>query len=113
MALAATIIAIAAPGFHETPHHKRHHDPPPTQPAIASWYYDAGQTACGYHATLGVASRTLACGTRILLAHAGRQVVAIVDDRGPFVYSRLFDLSVRLRDALACTDLCPVQWRLA
>ncbi|MDE3131674.1 MAG: RlpA-like double-psi beta-barrel domain-containing protein [Acidobacteriota bacterium] len=62
-------------------------------PAVASWYYDAGNTACGFHATYGIASRTLACGTKVTLAYGGRTLVATVDDRGPYVYGRTFDLN--------------------
>jgi hypothetical protein len=62
------------------------------EPSLASWYYDAGQTACGFHATYGVANRTLPCGSRVTISYAGRSVVATVDDRGPYVYGRSFDL---------------------
>jgi rare lipoprotein A len=62
-------------------------------PTVASWYYDAGNTACGFHATYGVANKTLPCGTRVTLSYGGRTVVATVDDRGPYVYGRTFDLN--------------------
>lgn len=62
-------------------------------PTIASWYYDAGSTACGFHATYGVANKTLPCGTKVTLSYGGRTVVATVDDRGPYVYGRSFDLN--------------------
>ncbi len=62
-------------------------------PTIASWYYDEGNTACGFHATYGVANKTLPCGTRVTLSYGGRTVVATVDDRGPYVYGRSFDLN--------------------
>jgi hypothetical protein len=62
-------------------------------PNVASWYYDAGNTACGFHATYGVANRTLPCGTKVTLSYGGRTVVATVDDRGPYVYGRTFDLN--------------------
>lgn len=62
-------------------------------PMIASWYYDAGNTACGFHATYGVANKTLPCGTKVTLSYGGRTVVATVDDRGPYVYGRTFDLN--------------------
>jgi rare lipoprotein A len=62
-------------------------------PAIASWYDDAGNTACGFHARYGIASRTLPCGTHVTLSYGGRTVVATVDDRGPYVYGRTFDLN--------------------
>jgi rare lipoprotein A len=63
------------------------------QPTVASWYDDAGNTACGFHANYGVANRTLPCGTKVTLAYGGRTVVATVDDRGPYVYGRSFDLN--------------------
>ncbi len=62
-------------------------------PIVASWYYDAGDTACGFHATYGVANRTLPCGTKVTLSYGGRTIVATVDDRGPYVYGRTFDLN--------------------
>lgn len=63
------------------------------EPTVASWYYDAGNTACGFHATYGVANKTLPCGTKVTLSYGGRTVVATVDDRGPYVYGRSFDLN--------------------
>jgi hypothetical protein len=62
-------------------------------PTVASWYYDAGSTACGFHATYGVANKTLPCGTKVTLSYGGRTVVATVDDRGPYVYGRSYDLN--------------------
>jgi rare lipoprotein A len=63
------------------------------EPMVASWYYDQGNTACGFHATYGVASKTLPCGTKVTISYGGRTVVATVDDRGPYVYGRSFDLN--------------------
>ncbi len=63
------------------------------EPEVASWYYDAGDTACGFHATYGVANKTLPCGTRVTISYGGRSVLATVDDRGPYVYGRSFDLN--------------------
>ncbi|HWD70525.1 MAG TPA: septal ring lytic transglycosylase RlpA family protein [Solirubrobacteraceae bacterium] len=62
-------------------------------PIIASWYNDAGSTACGFHATYGVANKTLPCGTKVTLSYGGHAIVATVDDRGPYVYGRSFDLN--------------------
>jgi rare lipoprotein A len=63
------------------------------EPIVASWYYDAGNTACGFHATYGVANKTLPCGTKVTLSYGRRTVVATVDDRGPYIYGRSFDLN--------------------
>jgi rare lipoprotein A (peptidoglycan hydrolase) len=69
-------------------------------PDLASWYYDAGTTACGYHAGLGVANRTLPCGTRVAFHFGGRTVTAVVDDRGPYVGGRNWDLNQNTAAAL-------------
>jgi hypothetical protein len=63
------------------------------EPTLASWYYDAGSTACGFHAFYGVANRTLPCGTKVTIEYGGRSLLATVDDRGPYVYGRSFDLN--------------------
>jgi hypothetical protein len=70
------------------------------EPVVASWYDDAGTTACGFHAAYGVANRSLPCGTRVRLRHGGRTVTATVDDRGPYVYGRDYDLDQATAAAL-------------
>lgn len=67
---------------------------------VASWYNDGGQTACGFHATYGVANKTLPCGTKVTIVRGGRSVVATVDDRGPFVPGRDYDLNQNTAAAL-------------
>lgn len=67
---------------------------------VASWYEDGGETACGFHAYLGVANKTLPCGTQVTFVHDGRTVTATVDDRGPYVAGREFDLNQNTADAL-------------
>jgi rare lipoprotein A len=69
-------------------------------PALASWYDDAGTTACGFHAGLGVANRTLPCGTKVMLRYGGRSVTAVVDDRGPYAGGRDWDLNQSTASAL-------------
>jgi hypothetical protein len=69
--------------------------------AGASWYYDGGNTACGFHAHYGVANRTLPCGTKVALRYHGRSVTATVDDRGPYVGGRDWDLNQNTAAALA------------
>jgi rare lipoprotein A len=68
--------------------------------AEASWYNDGGQTACGFHAYLGVANRTLPCGTTVSFRYNGRSVTATVDDRGPYVGGRDWDLNQTTAAAL-------------
>jgi hypothetical protein len=68
--------------------------------AVASWYYDGGQTACGFHAQYGVANLSLPCGTKVRFMNGGRTVTAVVDDRGPYVGGREWDLSQNTASAL-------------
>jgi rare lipoprotein A len=70
------------------------------RPSGASWYDDSGGTACGFHATMGVANRTLPCGTHVTFEYGGHQVAAVVDDRGPFVDGRDWDLNQNTAAAL-------------
>ena len=78
------------------------------EPTVASWYYDAGNTACGFHAYYGVANRTLPCGTHVTFQYGGRSVVATVDDRGPYVYGRSYDLNQNLSARLGMYGVATV-----
>ena len=68
--------------------------------SAASWYDDSGATACGYHATYGVANLSLPCGTKVTFVYNGRSVTATVDDRGPYVGGREWDLNQNTAGAL-------------
>ncbi len=65
---------------------------------VATWYDQAGSTtACGVEldkATLGVAHKSLPCGTELEFAFRGRSVLAPVIDRGPFVKGVSYDLTI-------------------
>jgi len=76
--------------------------------SVVSWYYDGGDTACGFHATYGVASRTLPCGTQVTFVYDGRSVTATVDDRGPYVYTRDYDLNQNTAAALGVSGVATV-----
>jgi len=73
--------------------------------SMASWYDDAGNTASGFHATFGVANRTLPFGTRVTFRYRARTVTAVVDDRGPFVSGRDWDLNQNTAAALGFTGV--------
>ena len=81
-------------------------------PVVASWYYDEGDTACGFHAEYGVANKTLPCGTKVMLRYGRRSVTATVDDRGPFVYGRSYDLDQRTATALGMWGVATVYSRV-
>ncbi len=71
--------------------------------AEASWYGGGGSMACGGEltsSTMGVANKTLPCGTLITLRYDGRTVRVPVVDRGPYVAGREFDLTEATKDAL-------------
>ena len=86
-----------------------------------SWYgpglYGNG-TACGQKLTkglVGVAHRSLPCGTRIEFRNPrnGRVVTAEVIDRGPYVSGRTWDLSHGLCDKLNHCYTGAMEWRYA
>jgi rare lipoprotein A len=68
--------------------------------SLASWYDDGGATACGFHAQYGVANKSLPCGTQVTFHYGGRSVTATVDDRGPYVGGREWDLNQNVAGAL-------------
>ncbi|HUB72466.1 MAG TPA: septal ring lytic transglycosylase RlpA family protein [Solirubrobacteraceae bacterium] len=71
--------------------------------AEASWYGGGGGMACGGEltsSTMGVANKTLPCGTLVTLHYGGRTVRVPVVDRGPYVAGREFDLTEATKAAL-------------
>lgn len=73
---------------------------PPFYQSLASWYNDGGATACGYHEQFGVAHKSLPCGTHVTFKLNGHKVNAVVDDRGPYVGAREWDLNQNTAAAL-------------
>jgi rare lipoprotein A len=69
------------------------------RPALASWYGPGlygNALGCGGRlspGTVGVAHKSLPCGTTVVLRRGSRTVRARVIDRGPYVGSREFDLT--------------------
>lgn len=69
------------------------------RPAQASWYgpgFYGNRTACGQTlttGTVGVAHKTMPCGTKLKLRYKGNTVPVRVIDRGPFHGNREFDLT--------------------
>lgn len=84
---------------------------------LASWYgpgFYGNGTACGqtYSSVIvGVAHRSLPCGTLVTLSYGGATVTVPVIDRGPYIDGRTFDLSAATKAALGCPDLCWLTWR--
>lgn len=92
----------------------------PFNTAEVSWYSDAGQTASGFHSYYGVAS----CGSSGLCYSFGTKVefcnyydrarcqVAVVDDHGPYVGNREWDLNQNTAGAIGFGGLGAVLWRI-
>jgi peptidoglycan lytic transglycosylase len=74
--------------------------------AQVSWYGPGlygGHLGCGgtlTPGTIGVANKTLPCGTKVTLRHHGRIVRVPVVDRGPYSGAREFDLTAATKDRL-------------
>ncbi|HKI67859.1 MAG TPA: septal ring lytic transglycosylase RlpA family protein [Solirubrobacterales bacterium] len=74
--------------------------------AAASYYGPGlygGALACGgtlQPGTLGVANKTLPCGSKVRLRYRGHSVTVPVVDRGPYVAGRDFDLTAATRARL-------------
>ncbi|HEX3317663.1 MAG TPA: septal ring lytic transglycosylase RlpA family protein [Solirubrobacteraceae bacterium] len=72
----------------------------------ASWYgpgFYGGRTACGRRLSpgmLGVANKSLPCGTEVELVYGGRSIVVPVIDRGPYANGASFDLTKITADRL-------------
>lgn len=82
-----------------------------------SWYGPGligNGTACGQTLTrslLGVAHRTLPCGTLITFKSGGVTLTVPVVDRGPFVEGRIFDLTYAACKRLDHCYTGPIKWR--
>lgn len=82
-------------------------------PEGASWFCDSCEsTACGFHAALGVAHKTLPCGTRVELCYRARCAVVTVEDRGPYVWPREWDLNPASKEAIGFGDTGDVRARV-
>ena len=85
---------------------------PPSERGIASWYgapYHGQRSASGEiydQEKLTAAHRTLPFGTRVRVRRLDRDVSVVVriNDRGPFVKSRIIDLSHAAAARLGITD---------
>lgn len=81
----------------------------------ASWYgapLFGNSTACGQKFTptiVGVAHKTLPCGTRVLIGYKGRFLLTKVIDRGPYTPGRTWDLSHAAMIALGYQGIDPVR----
>jgi rare lipoprotein A (peptidoglycan hydrolase) len=91
----------------------------PMHSAGASWYGPGlygDHTACGQtlrETTLGVAHKTLPCGTMVKFVYHGNVVIAPVIDRGPYVKGRAWDLTAAASEALGFEGVGLVRYAIA
>ena len=92
----------------------------PFRYAGASWYGGPSMwgrsTACGQTlrpSTLGVANKTLPCGTTVKLVYHGHALVTRVIDRGPYVKGRAFDLTKAASEALGFEGVGRLRYAVA
>lgn len=86
--------------------------------AKVSWYGPGfyGNTMAGggtlTPSSMVVAHRTLPFGTRIEFSYKGKTCIAVVQDRGPHVAGRVFDLGPGTAKALGFSGVGTVQYRI-
>lgn len=92
----------------------------PFRYAGASWYGGPGmwgrETACGATLrpqTLGVANKTLPCGTTVKFVYHGHVLVTQVIDRGPYVKGRAWDFTQAASEALGLEGVGRVRYAVA
>ena len=85
--------------------------------SIASVFTDYGRpVACGgvlQVSELGVANKTLPCGTEVIFRYGDRAIRVPVIDRGPYIPGRDWDLTGAAAEALGFPGLGAIQWQLA
>jgi len=80
------------------------------KPVKATWYGPGlygNHLACGgrlRHSTIGVAHKTLACGTKVALRYRGHTIVVPVIDRGPYSHGVSYDLTQATAEKLGMTQ---------
>lgn len=87
--------------------------------ALATWFgpgFYGQTTACGQTLTpavVGVANRTLPCGTLVKFSYKGRGLTAPVIDRGPYGHNGAqWDLTTEAAHALGMADLARIRTRI-
>jgi rare lipoprotein A len=86
--------------------------------AIATWFgpgFYGQRTACGQvltPAVIGVANRTLHCGTLVNVSYRGRRLVVPVIDRGPYANGADWDLTTEAARALGIQDTVRIRARV-
>lgn len=91
---------------------------PSTKPQVATWFgpgFYGKQTACGQTMSpviVGVANRTLPCGTLVLVNYKGHRLTVPVIDRGPYAHDATWDLTRGAASALTITETVRVKTKV-
>jgi len=86
--------------------------------AVATWFgpgFYGKQTACGQTLTpgvVGVANRTLPCGTLVQITYKGHALTVPVLDRGPYAHQASWDLTAGAAGALGITETVRIGTRV-
>jgi rare lipoprotein A (peptidoglycan hydrolase) len=90
-----------------------------TKAQIATWFgpgFYGQKTACGQMMTpvvVGVASRTLPCGTLVLVNYKGHKLTVPVIDRGPYAHNgAMWDLTWGAASALTIKDTVRIKTKI-
>lgn len=92
--------------------------PSVSKPQIATWFgpgFYGQKTACGQTMSpviVGVANRTLPCGTLVLLNYKGHQLTVPVIDRGPYAHHATWDLTWGAASALAISETVRIKTKV-
>jgi rare lipoprotein A (peptidoglycan hydrolase) len=85
---------------------------------IATWFgpgFYGQKTACGQTMSpviVGVASRTLPCGTLVLVNYKGHRLTIPVIDRGPYANNAAWDLTWGAASALTITETVRIKTKV-
>ncbi len=89
-----------------------------TRAQIATWFgpgFYGQKTACGQMMSpmiVGVASRTLPCGTLVLVNYRGHRLTVPVIDRGPYAHGAMWDLTWGAASALSITETVRIKTKV-
>jgi rare lipoprotein A (peptidoglycan hydrolase) len=115
-ALAASPGGAAAPPGKPAPASATRHRVRPS--AVATWFgpgFYGKQTACGQTLTpnvVGVANRTLPCGTLVKVTYGKRSLTIPVLDRGPYSHIADWDLTAGAAEALGISETVRIGTRV-
>jgi rare lipoprotein A (peptidoglycan hydrolase) len=93
-------------------------NPGASRAQIATWFgpgFYGQRTACGQTMSpviVGVANRTLPCGTLVLVNYKGHQLTVPVIDRGPYAHNATWDLTWGAASALTITETVKIKTKI-